>query len=87
YLITNAASTTQYLNLVQYFNTANSIQNRIIEKIIVPSAPPPNAVAQKKANKIINKTNEEIAKYQEDYNLTTDSEAKYELIDRIQDLK
>ncbi|CAG8491752.1 6407_t:CDS:2, partial [Scutellospora calospora] len=42
---------------------------------------------QKKANEIMNKTNKEISKYQEDYNSTTNPEAKYELIDYIQDLK
>ncbi|CAG8493551.1 21802_t:CDS:2 [Cetraspora pellucida] len=87
HLIINAASTIQYLNPVQYFNTATSTQDRIIKKIIVPSEPSPNAIAQKIAKEIINKMNEEIAKYQEDYNSTTDPEAKHELIDRIQDLK
>ncbi|CAG8765870.1 7007_t:CDS:2 [Cetraspora pellucida] len=87
YLIANAASTTKYLNLVKYFNTETSNQNRIIEKVIVPGTPPPNTVAQKKAKKIIIKINDEITKYQEDYNSTIYLEAKYELMDCIQDLK
>ncbi|CAG8780395.1 8412_t:CDS:2, partial [Cetraspora pellucida] len=87
HLIINAVSTTQYLNPVQYFNTATLTQDRIIKKIIVSSEPLLNAMAQKKAKEIINKMNEEIAKYQKDYNLTTDPEAKCELIDHIQDLK
>ncbi|CAG8613736.1 14159_t:CDS:2 [Cetraspora pellucida] len=72
YLIKDAISTTQYLNLIQYFNTATSTQNKITKKIIVPDTPLPNAAAQKKVKELIIKTTEKIAKYQEEYNLTTD---------------
>ncbi|CAG8832092.1 23202_t:CDS:1, partial [Cetraspora pellucida] len=43
-----AASTIQYLNHVQYFNTATSTQNKITEKIIVPGVLLPNIAIQKK---------------------------------------
>ncbi|CAG8550736.1 7259_t:CDS:2 [Cetraspora pellucida] len=87
YLIANAAFTTKYLNSVEYFNTETSIQNRIIEKVIVSGAPLPNAAAQKKAKEIIIKINDKIAKYQEDYNSTIYPEAKCKLINHIRDLK
>ncbi|CAG8730611.1 14973_t:CDS:2 [Cetraspora pellucida] len=87
YLIKDAVFTIQYLNPIQYFNTVISTQNKITEKIIVPDAPSPNVAAQKKVKETIIKTNKEIAKYQEEYNLTTDPESKYELMDRIQNLK
>ncbi|CAG8597763.1 4192_t:CDS:2 [Cetraspora pellucida] len=48
YLIKDAASTTQYLNLVQYFNTATLTQNKITKKIVVPGAPPSNAAPKYK---------------------------------------
>ncbi|CAG8464909.1 1209_t:CDS:2 [Cetraspora pellucida] len=87
YLIANAASTTEYLNPIEYFNTETSTQNRIIEKVIVPGALSPNAAAQNKAKEIIIKINDEIAKYQKNYNSTIYLEAKCELMDRIRDLK
>ncbi|CAG8791273.1 5571_t:CDS:1, partial [Cetraspora pellucida] len=45
-----------------------------------------NAVVQKKVKEIIIRTNKKIAKYQEEYNSTTDLEPKYELINHIQNL-
>ncbi|CAG8703098.1 3561_t:CDS:1, partial [Scutellospora calospora] len=81
------ASTTQNLNSIQYFNIETSIQNRIIEKVIIPSILLPNIIAQNKAKEVIIKTNNKITKYQEDYNSTTNLKVKYKLINHIQNLK
>jgi hypothetical protein len=64
-----------------------TIQNQLIEEIIIADIPPPNAAAQKRAADIINTTNRKLAEYQRIYNLTTDLEIRNTLLKHIENLK
>ncbi|CAG8812733.1 214_t:CDS:2, partial [Cetraspora pellucida] len=86
-LTINTISTILDLVPAQNFIAASSVQNRIIREIVVPDAPPPNAVAQYKVTEAIVKINSEIEKCQKTYNMTTDQEVKFKLLEHIQCLK
>jgi hypothetical protein len=62
-------------------------QKPIEEIIIADAAPPRNAAAQKKGAETINTTNAKLAELQQIHNSTTDLEIRYNLIERIANLK